>query len=195
MARTKLGLDRFSQIEERIIVVVTKWVVGIEKDDWFCAGVGLAIIVLDIQSVSRRRWLWLCLTVAEVLPDSNKETFVGSLMLGDGLAVRADDDALVIGPHVDRPPECRRYVELVVVVAQQAGIRDRRACRVEAVEGTEAGGAGASNSGMSRKPDSGVSSGLMRHTPASGRSLAPWLGRGVPRPGGCIRRRRGCGRH
>ena len=55
-------------------MVVTKWVVGIEKDDWFCAGVGVAIIVLDIQSVSWRRWLWLFLTVAEVLPDSNKET-------------------------------------------------------------------------------------------------------------------------
>ena len=46
-------------------------------------------------------------------------------VLGDDLAVLADDDPLGIGPHVHRPPDrAGRDAVLVVVEAHQTGLRD-----------------------------------------------------------------------
>ena len=57
-------------------------------------------------------------------------------MLGDDLAVLADDDPIGIGPHVHRPPHraCRDAV-LVVVEAHQTGLGNRYLSGMEAVEG------------------------------------------------------------
>ena len=47
-------------------------------------------------------------------------------MLGNGLAVLADDDPIGIGPHVHRPADgAGRDAVLVVVEAHQTGLRDR----------------------------------------------------------------------
>ena len=66
-------------------------------------------------------------------------------MLGDNLAVLADDDQIGIGPHVDRPAygasrdavlvarSCAR--QDIVVEAHQAGLRHRHLAGMEAVEG------------------------------------------------------------
>ena len=44
-------------------------------------------------------------------------------MLGDGLAVLADDDPIGVGPHVDRPPDGTGGDTVVVVVeAHQTGL-------------------------------------------------------------------------
>ena len=46
-------------------------------------------------------------------------------VLGDDLAVLADDDPLGISPHVHRPADgAGRHAVLVVVEAHQTGLRD-----------------------------------------------------------------------
>ncbi len=57
-------------------------------------------------------------------------------MLGNGLAILADDDPIGIGPHVHRLPDrAGLHAVLVVVEAHQAGLGHRRFGRMEAVEG------------------------------------------------------------
>ena len=61
-------------------------------------------------------------------------------MLGDGLAVLADDDPIGVGPHVDRPPDGTGGDAVVVVVeAHQTGLGHRHLGGVEAVEGAAIG--------------------------------------------------------
>ena len=61
-------------------------------------------------------------------------------MLGDGLAVLADDDPIGLGPHVDRPPDGTGGDAVVVVVeAHQTGLGHRHLGGVEAVEGAAIG--------------------------------------------------------
>ena len=56
-------------------------------------------------------------------------------MLGDDPPVLADYDAVRIGMNFDRTSDrARRHRVFVVVEAHQAGLRDRRRHRVEAVE-------------------------------------------------------------
>ena len=44
-------------------------------------------------------------------------------MLGNGLAILADDDAVGIGPHIDRPADGARIHAVVVIVeAHQASL-------------------------------------------------------------------------
>ena len=62
-------------------------------------------------------------------------------MLGNGLAILADDDPIGVGPHVHRLPDrAGLHAVLVVVEAHQAGLGD--GCTiggVEAVEGAAVG--------------------------------------------------------
>src|SRR5437763_11109501 len=61
-------------------------------------------------------------------------------MLGDDPPVLADHDVVSIGVNLDWPSDrARRYRVLVVVEANQAGLRDRRRHRMEAVEPTRIG--------------------------------------------------------
>ena len=57
-------------------------------------------------------------------------------MLGDDLAVLADDDPIGISPHIDRPADdAGRDAVLVVVEAHQTSLRHRYLSGMEAVEG------------------------------------------------------------
>src|SRR5437016_10343605 len=61
-------------------------------------------------------------------------------VLGNDPPVLADHDVVSIGVNLDRPSDrARRYRVLVVVEANQAGLRDRRRHRMEAVEPTRIG--------------------------------------------------------
>src|SRR6266568_116585 len=61
-------------------------------------------------------------------------------MLSDDPPVLADHDVVGIGVNLDRPSDrARRHRVLVVVEANQAGLRDRRRYRMEAVEPTRIG--------------------------------------------------------